>query len=192
MLEVSAYGDVLSPSPSVVPQWPPSLRSAVVRADEAAGSPSRGQQDPVHTGLHQEACTVWRAGPQNGDYLLTSIASHSPPHMCTHTLSLPSYTHISPSHARTHTHPSSLPLPQGTSQKDSSCETCGKQLADCIGHYGYIDLELPVFHVGYFRSTIMILQNICKVRYSVNLQLLIMTFIMIEVWQQIPISPFSP
>jgi DNA-directed RNA polymerase III subunit RPC1 len=52
---------------------------------------------------------------------------------------------------------------QGTSQKDSSCDTCGKALADCIGHYGYIDLELPVFHVGYFRSTIVILQNICKV-----------------------------
>lgn len=50
----------------------------------------------------------------------------------------------------------------GTSQKDSSCETCGKPLADCIGHYGYIDLELPVFHVGFFRNTIQILQNICK------------------------------
>ena len=62
--------------------------------------------------------------------------------------------------------PLSLPPPcnlQGTSQKDSSCDTCGKALADCIGHYGYIDLELPVFHVGYFRSTIVILQNICKV-----------------------------
>ena len=53
---------------------------------------------------------------------------------------------------------------QGTSQKDAKCETCGKALAECIGHYGYIDLELPVFHVGYFRSTITILQNICKVR----------------------------
>ena len=52
---------------------------------------------------------------------------------------------------------------QGISQKDTSCETCGKALADCIGHYGYIDLELPVFHVGYFRNIIIILQNICKV-----------------------------
>ena len=53
---------------------------------------------------------------------------------------------------------------QGISQKDAKCETCGKALADCIGHYGYIDLELPVFHVGYFRSTIAILQNTCKVK----------------------------
>ena len=52
---------------------------------------------------------------------------------------------------------------QGTSEKDNPCETCGKNLADCTGHYGYIDLELPVFHVGYFRLTITILQNICKV-----------------------------
>lgn len=50
----------------------------------------------------------------------------------------------------------------GTSQKDKKCETCGQELATCIGHYGYIDLELPVFHVGYFRSCINILQSICK------------------------------
>lgn len=31
-----------------------------------------------------------------------------------------------------------------------------------MGHFGYIDLELPVFHVGYFRSIICILQTICK------------------------------
>ncbi|XP_063217430.1 DNA-directed RNA polymerase III subunit RPC1 [Bacillus rossius redtenbacheri] len=50
----------------------------------------------------------------------------------------------------------------GTNQKDANCATCGKGLNDCIGHYGYIDLELPVFHVGYFRSVITILQTICK------------------------------
>ena len=36
-------------------------------------------------------------------------------------------------------------------------------MADCVGHYGYIDLELPCFHIGYFRATIMVLQTICKV-----------------------------
>ncbi|XP_046382382.1 DNA-directed RNA polymerase III subunit RPC1 [Ischnura elegans] len=50
----------------------------------------------------------------------------------------------------------------GTSQKSSNCLTCGKGLSDCVGHFGYIDLELPVFHVGYFRSVINILQSICK------------------------------
>ncbi|TRY75843.1 hypothetical protein TCAL_12658 [Tigriopus californicus] len=50
----------------------------------------------------------------------------------------------------------------GTSQKDANCTTCGLGLSDCIGHFGYINLELPVFHVGYFRSTIQVLQCTCK------------------------------
>ncbi|KAK6169039.1 hypothetical protein SNE40_020167 [Patella caerulea] len=50
----------------------------------------------------------------------------------------------------------------GTSDKENSCESCGKGLVDCIGHYGYVDLELPVFHIGYFRTTITLLQMICK------------------------------
>lgn len=35
-------------------------------------------------------------------------------------------------------------------------------MADCIGHFGYIDLELPVFHVGFFRAIIQVLQCVCK------------------------------
>ncbi|XP_077310097.1 DNA-directed RNA polymerase III subunit RPC1 isoform X1 [Lithobates pipiens] len=50
----------------------------------------------------------------------------------------------------------------GTSEKDRPCQTCGKNLADCLGHYGYLDLELPCFHVGYFKAVIGILQMICK------------------------------
>ncbi|XP_025836904.1 DNA-directed RNA polymerase III subunit RPC1 [Agrilus planipennis] len=50
----------------------------------------------------------------------------------------------------------------GTNQKDSPCQTCGKNLNECVGHFGYLDLELPVFHVGYFRSIITVLQSICK------------------------------
>lgn len=50
----------------------------------------------------------------------------------------------------------------GVSNKDSTCKTCGLGLNDCIGHFGYVDLILPVFHVGHFRSTINILQTICK------------------------------
>ncbi|XP_040568151.1 DNA-directed RNA polymerase III subunit RPC1 [Lepeophtheirus salmonis] len=50
----------------------------------------------------------------------------------------------------------------GTSQQDKNCTTCGKGLPDCIGHFGYIDLELPVYHVGFFRSIIQVLQSICK------------------------------
>ncbi|QQP55000.1 DNA-directed RNA polymerase subunit, partial [Caligus rogercresseyi] len=50
----------------------------------------------------------------------------------------------------------------GTSQGDKSCLTCGKGLLDCIGHFGYIDLELPVYHVGFFKAIVQVLQSICK------------------------------
>ncbi|KAK8379693.1 hypothetical protein O3P69_019586 [Scylla paramamosain] len=55
-----------------------------------------------------------------------------------------------------------LDLRMGTSQKDMACETCSKNLTDCTGHYGFLDLARPVFHVGYFKNTVHILQNICK------------------------------
>lgn len=51
----------------------------------------------------------------------------------------------------------------GTSDKKELCETCGHKMQDCVGHFGHIRLMLPVFHIGYFRSIITILQNICKV-----------------------------
>jgi len=50
----------------------------------------------------------------------------------------------------------------GVSDKVSTCETCGHRMADCVGHYGYIKLVLPVFHVGFFKHVISILQMICK------------------------------
>eukprot|EP00198_Chlamydomonas_reinhardtii_P014024 XP_001703361.1 predicted protein [Chlamydomonas reinhardtii] len=50
----------------------------------------------------------------------------------------------------------------GVSNKNYVCETCGHKLADCAGHFGYIKLELPVFHIGYFKNTVQILQCICK------------------------------
>ncbi|CAD7087568.1 unnamed protein product [Hermetia illucens] len=50
----------------------------------------------------------------------------------------------------------------GVSSKDATCLTCNQGLNECVGHFGYLDLALPVFHVGHFRSTISILQMICK------------------------------
>lgn len=52
---------------------------------------------------------------------------------------------------------------QGVSDKQSNCETCHQKMADCVGHYAYIKLVLPVFHIGYFKQTITMLQDICKV-----------------------------
>lgn len=47
--------------------------------------------------------------------------------------------------------------------KDTNCLTCGKTMQDCVGHFGFVDLELPIFHIGYFRLVIQTLQMICKV-----------------------------
>lgn len=52
--------------------------------------------------------------------------------------------------------------PQGTTEKNAFCETCGLNSVECVGHYAYIKLVVPVFHIGYFKHTIAILQCICK------------------------------
>jgi len=50
----------------------------------------------------------------------------------------------------------------GVSDKVSTCATCKRKLVDCAGHFGYIHLALPVFHIGYLRHTLHLLQCICK------------------------------
>lgn len=50
----------------------------------------------------------------------------------------------------------------GVSDNFTECDTCHGRLATCQGHFGRIKLALPVFHVGYFRHVITVLQNICK------------------------------
>ena len=50
----------------------------------------------------------------------------------------------------------------GVSDKVSTCATCELKLADCAGHFGYIKLSLPVFHIGYLKHTLSLLQCICK------------------------------
>ncbi|KAI9735817.1 MAG: DNA-directed RNA polymerase III subunit RPC1 [Cirrosporium novae-zelandiae] len=50
----------------------------------------------------------------------------------------------------------------GTSSKDTQCKTCGQVLKDCNGHFGYVRLALPAFHIGYLKRIITILQCICK------------------------------
>lgn len=59
----------------------------------------------------------------------------------------------------------------GVSDNFSDCSTCGGRLATCQGHFGRIKLALPVFHIGYLKQTISILQNICKDCSSVLLDL---------------------
>lgn len=50
----------------------------------------------------------------------------------------------------------------GVSDKVGTCATCKLKLADCAGHFGYIQLALPCFHIGYLKHTLNLLQCICK------------------------------
>jgi DNA-directed RNA polymerase III subunit RPC1 len=54
----------------------------------------------------------------------------------------------------------------GISDKGSLCATCNNKMKECVGHYGYIRLVLPVFHIGFLKHVISILQCICKVSVS--------------------------
>ena len=55
-----------------------------------------------------------------------------------------------------------LDLRLGVSDKKTACATCGEKLAECIGHFGHIKMHIPVYHIGFFKHTIQILQAICK------------------------------
>jgi DNA-directed RNA polymerase III subunit RPC1 len=50
----------------------------------------------------------------------------------------------------------------GVCFRSTKCATCGLVLEKCLGHFGHIALALPVFHIGYFKWTIKVLQQICK------------------------------
>jgi DNA-directed RNA polymerase subunit A' len=42
------------------------------------------------------------------------------------------------------------------------CKTCGQKVGDCPGHFGHIDLAMPVIHVGFVRVVRDILRASCR------------------------------
>lgn len=50
----------------------------------------------------------------------------------------------------------------GALSKNKVCTTCGFSFRDCMGHFGHIELAVPVFHVGYFKHMMQVLNQICK------------------------------
>ncbi|MHB8632678.1 MAG: DNA-directed RNA polymerase subunit A' [Thermoplasmatota archaeon] len=42
------------------------------------------------------------------------------------------------------------------------CKTCGQKVGDCPGHFGHIDLAMPVIHVGFVRVVRDILRSSCR------------------------------
>ncbi len=42
------------------------------------------------------------------------------------------------------------------------CKTCGHKVDECPGHFGNIDLAMPVIHVGYVKEIKKLLQSTCR------------------------------
>ena len=40
----------------------------------------------------------------------------------------------------------------GSIDRSVACGTCGEDMLECPGHFGHIELAVPVFHVGVFCS----------------------------------------
>lgn len=52
----------------------------------------------------------------------------------------------------------------GCGEKNSraKCKTCDKNFDDCPGHFGYISLTKPIFHIFFIKECQKLLECICK------------------------------
>ncbi|XP_016187356.1 DNA-directed RNA polymerase III subunit 1 [Arachis ipaensis] len=50
----------------------------------------------------------------------------------------------------------------GPANKELICATCGGDFAHCPGHFGYLNLALPIFNIGFLGTIVEILKSICK------------------------------
>ena len=77
--------------------------------------------------------------------------------------------HVICTRSQIYQQPTMEPMPDGVldsrmgvSDQKSHCQTCLQDLKVCPGHFGIVDLQLPVFHAGYFQAVLTVLQCICK------------------------------
>ncbi|KXT17255.1 hypothetical protein AC579_5803 [Pseudocercospora musae] len=49
----------------------------------------------------------------------------------------------------------------GTIDRSQMCATCGESQQECPGHFGHIELAVPVFHVGFITKIKKILESVC-------------------------------
>src|SRR5574344_2950127 len=42
------------------------------------------------------------------------------------------------------------------------CKTCGCKVDECPGHFGHIDLAMPVIHVGFIKDIKLMLESTCS------------------------------
>ena len=43
------------------------------------------------------------------------------------------------------------------------CKTCGHKVDECPGHFGHIDLAMPVIHVGFIKDIKRLLESTCRI-----------------------------
>lgn len=49
----------------------------------------------------------------------------------------------------------------GCLDRDMICYTCGETMNTCDGHFGHIELEIPVYHIGFIKRVKKILECVC-------------------------------
>lgn len=66
-----------------------------------------------------------------------------------------------------------IDLRMGTSERGFLCSTCSHRSSDCPGHFGYIELAKPVYHIGFLGRIKKVLESVCffcsKLRIDKNL-----------------------
>jgi DNA-directed RNA polymerase subunit A' len=50
----------------------------------------------------------------------------------------------------------------GVMEPGLRCKTCGRKVDECPGHFGLINLAMPVIHVGYTKIIKNILKSTCR------------------------------
>jgi DNA-directed RNA polymerase subunit A' len=56
-----------------------------------------------------------------------------------------------------------MDLHLGVIEPGLRCKTCGRKVDECPGHFGHIDLAMPVIHVGYTKMVKNLLKSTCRV-----------------------------
>ncbi|XP_058185181.1 DNA-directed RNA polymerase II subunit RPB1-like isoform X2 [Rhododendron vialii] len=49
----------------------------------------------------------------------------------------------------------------GTIDRRMKCETCTGSMAECPGHFGHLELAIPMFHIGFMKTVLSIMRCVC-------------------------------
>ncbi|KAJ9703826.1 hypothetical protein PVL29_005200 [Vitis rotundifolia] len=49
----------------------------------------------------------------------------------------------------------------GAMDKTQKCDTCMGSMAECLGHFGHLELAKPMFHTGFMRTVLTVLRCVC-------------------------------